>query len=91
MVPADWALLPEAPEDSEESEESAEDAFAALEDFSASAGSAFSAEDCEAGFSAWAGFSAAGCPDLAAGPSIESFRPGWIRDGSAPTASRLSA
>ncbi len=58
---------------------------------------------CSAGFSAGAsalgaaGLAACGAVDCfgvllaAALPSTESFRPGWMSDGSSPTASRLSA
>lgn len=49
-----------------------------MDDFSAEAFGAFGADDC-----------ALGSP--AAFLPTESFRPGWISDGSAPTASRLSA
>ncbi len=83
MVPADWALV---------LDESEDEVFAASDDFSAD--SDFSEDDFfgAAGFSA--GFSDSaeeGAEDLAARSPTESFRPGWISDGSEPTTSRLSA
>ncbi len=79
MVPADWVPVFE---DCEEEVVAASACFSAA-GFAAVFSAGFSAGFCDGAED--------GADDLAAAAPIDSRSPGWISDGSEPTASRLSA